>query len=306
MVDIQTATPISRVWFVTGCSSGFGKLFISSIVARGDRVIATARNISALSEFEDRDDVRLMQLDVTQPQSMLNDAVTAAIATFGQIDVLVNNAGYVLSGVWEQVSHSQTLDIFATNVFGPINLSRAVLPHMRARGVGSIVFMSSLAAWLSVAAGGPYSASKCALEGAAESLQKEVKSFGVEVYIVVLGQFRTGILDSSKRKVADAVHSPPEYTAILDRHQSRLEKTNGKQPGDPVQAVERIFDVVRHEGYMAGKKSMPLRIVLGSDAMDIVRGQCQGMLNDLQEERYLGESTDFPIPGEEVAIERYA
>lgn len=103
MVHTQTAKPISRVWFVTGCSSGFGKLFISSIVARGDRVIATARNISALSEFEDRDDVRMMQLDVAQPQSVLNDAVTAAIAIFGQIDVLVNNAGYVLSGVWEQV-----------------------------------------------------------------------------------------------------------------------------------------------------------------------------------------------------------
>lgn len=122
---------------------------------------------------------------------------------------------------------------------------------------------------------------------------------------MVLGQFRTGILDSSKRKVADPVDSPPEYSAILDRHQSRLEKTNGKQPGDPVQAVERILDVVRHEGYMAGKKDMPLRIVLGSDAMDVVRSQCQGMLNDLQEERYLGESTDFPILDKEVAIERY-
>ena len=204
------------------------------------------------------------------------------------------------------------MDLFNTNVLGPLNLTRSILPHMRARKAGSIVFMSSLAAWLGIAAGGPYSASKFALEGknqikspnslpwlmthetgAVESLQREVESFGVEVLLVVLGLFRTGILSPAKRNMSRLVKPIPEYYAIYEALQYRLVQADGNQPGDPVQAVERIVDVVRYEGYMAGRQKMPLRIVFGSDVMGTIRGQCQEILDAVAEQEEHGKSTDF-------------
>ncbi|KAJ5753587.1 Glucose/ribitol dehydrogenase [Penicillium nucicola] len=286
-----------RVWLITGCSSGFGKLFVSLLLARGDRVIATARDISTLSEFAHRDDVKLLQLNVTDSQDALNRKISEAVAIFGQIDVLVNNAGYVLSGVWEELSQPQILDQFNTNVFGPLNLTRALLPHMRARQSGTVIFMSSIAGWRGVAVGGPYSASKFALEGAAESLQKEIVPFGIDVHLAVLGQFRTDILAADRRKSGRGINSIQGYDDAVDAFQTRLAQTNGKQPGDPAQAVQRILDLVRREGHFAAQRQIPFRIFLGSDAVDIVRGECQDMLSELQAQEELGKSTDYSDTG---------
>ncbi|KAJ5339175.1 Glucose/ribitol dehydrogenase [Penicillium brevicompactum] len=287
-----------RVWFITGCSSGFGKTFVSSILARGNRVIATARNIDALSEFADRDNVKLLELDITHSQNYLNEIILKAITFFGQIDVLINNAGYVLTGTMEEISQSQLLDQFNANVFGPLNLTRAVLPHMRERRSGTIIFMSSIAAWRGVSVGGPYSASKFALEGSVESLQKEIASFGINVHLAVLGQFRTDILAAHRRQSVRDTNSIRDYDDAVEMFQNRLEETNGKQPGDPLQAVERILDVVRREGYFEDQMEIPLRIVLGSDAVDIVRDECQKMLGDLERQEQLARSTDYPGPAE--------
>ncbi|KAJ6092311.1 Glucose/ribitol dehydrogenase [Penicillium canescens] len=291
-----------RVWLITGCSSGFGKLFVSATIARGDRVIATARDVSTLREFAQCDNVKLLQLNVTDSQDALDNKISEAIAMFGQIDVLVNNAGYVLYGVWEELSQSQIVDQFNTNIFGPLNLTRALLPHMRARQHGTVLFMSSIAGWKGVAVGGPYSASKFALEGAVESLQKEIESFGVNVHLAVLGQFRTDILAADRRKSGRGINSIQEYDAAVDAFQNRLEQTNRKQPGDPSQAVERILDLVRCEGYFAAQQDLPLRIVLGSDAVEIVRGECEDMLSDLRNQEDLGKSTDYPGTGQ---VQRY-
>lgn len=165
MSNTSVSAPHPLVWLITGCTSGFGHLFISAILARGDKVIATARNTSSLADYASNENVRLLQLDVTDPQDALDSKAAAATEYFGEVDVLVNNAGYVLSGVWEEVSHEELIDQFNTNFFGHINVTRAFLPHMRTRQSGTIVFMSSIAGWLGVAAGGPYSASKFALEG---------------------------------------------------------------------------------------------------------------------------------------------
>ncbi|KAJ5515010.1 Glucose/ribitol dehydrogenase [Penicillium fimorum] len=291
-----------RVWFITGCSSGFGKIFVSAILASGDRVIATARDITTLSDFAHCDNVKLLELDITESQDSLNENVSKAIAMFGHIDVLINNAGYVLSGVLEELSQSQILDQFNTNVFGPLNLTRAVLPHMRARQSGTIIFMSSIAAWKGVAVGGPYSASKFALEGFVESLQKEVAPFGVNLHLAVLGQFRTDILSANRRQSGRGVNSICDYDAAVDAFQSRLEQTNGKQPGDPTQAVERIMDLIYRRGHFIGQEELPLRIVLGSDAVAIVRGECQQMLNDLERQEQFGTSTDYQGTAE---VEKY-
>ncbi|KAJ5958502.1 Glucose/ribitol dehydrogenase [Penicillium vulpinum] len=282
-----------RVWFITGCSSGFGKIFVPAILAWGDRVVATARDIRTLSDFAEYDNVKLLELDITDSQHSLNENVSKAIAMFGHIDVLVNNAGYVLYGVLEELSQSQILDQFNTNVFGPLNLTRAVLPHMRSRQSGTIIFMSSIAAWKGVAVGGPYSASKFALEGFVESLQKEVAPLGINSHLVVLGQFRTDILSAHRRQSGRGIDSIRDYDAAANAFQSRLEQTNGKQPGDPTQAVERIMDLVYHRGYFAGQQELPLRIVLGSDAVAIIRDECQKTLNDLKKQEQFGASTDY-------------
>ncbi|KAE8345035.1 hypothetical protein BDV24DRAFT_148475 [Aspergillus arachidicola] len=282
-----------KVWCVTGCSSGFGREFISAITARGDKVIATARDINTLTEYTNHDNIRLMQLDVTAPKEVLKEVVDKAISIFGHVDILINNAGYVLSGVWEESSQSQVVSQFQTNVFGPLELTSVFLPHMRSRGRGTVIFMSSVAGWLGVAVGGPYSASKFALEGAAESLQKEVQQFGVNVHLAVLGQFRTNILNPERRKTGRPAQSIRQYDDMINAFQSRLERTDGAQIGDPSQAVQRILDAVYRTGYFAGNRTIPLRIVLGSDAMDIVRAKCQAMLDDLKEQENVGKSTDF-------------
>ncbi|KAJ5518226.1 Glucose/ribitol dehydrogenase [Penicillium expansum] len=290
------------VWFITGCSSGFGKIFVSAILAQGDRVIATARNINSLSDFAHSENVKLLELDITDSQHALNEKVSKAIAMFGQIDVLVNNAGYVVSGVLEELSQSQILDQFNTNVFGPLNLTRAVLPHMRSRQSGTVIFMSSIAGWKGVAVGGPYSASKFALEGFVESLQKEVEPFGLNLHLAVLGQFRTDILSANRRQSGRAVNSIRDYDTVIDAFQTRLEHTNGKQPGDPAQAVERIMDLVYRRGHFAGQQELPLRIVLGSDAVALVRDQCEQMLSDLKKQEQFGSSTDYPTTD---GVEKY-
>ncbi|KAJ5823882.1 Glucose/ribitol dehydrogenase [Penicillium robsamsonii] len=308
-----------RVWFITGCSSGFGNIFVSAILASGDRVIATARDISTLSDFAHCDNVKVLELDITDSQDSLDENVSKAIAMFGHIDVLVNNAGYVLYGVLEELrcgillcvtlwflgplvdfcllcyinSQSQILNQFNTNFFGPLNLTRAVLPHMRSRQSGTVIFMSSIAAWKGVAVGGPYSASKFALEGFVESLKKEVAAFGVNLHLAVLGQFRTDILSAHRRQSGRGANSIRDYDAAVYAFKNRLEQTNGKQPGDPTQAVERIMDLVYRRGHFAGQEELPLRIVLGSDAVAIVRGECQQMLNDLKKQEEYGRSTDY-------------
>ncbi|KAL2834557.1 hypothetical protein BJY01DRAFT_224307 [Aspergillus pseudoustus] len=286
----------SRVWLITGCTSGFGKLFVSAIVARGDKVIATARNISTLEEFRDIPHVRLLDIDVTATQDELNGKATETLSLFGRVDLLVNNAGYVLSGAWEELTHEQVLHQFQTNFFGQMNITRAFLPHMRSRGSGTIIFMSSIAGWLGVAAGGPYSASKFALEGAVESLQKELLPLGIQVHLAVLGQFRTNILAQDRRRVPRSDPPIDAYNTFVDILSRRQEETNGKQPGDPVLAVERILDVVRRERSMAGKE-IGLRIVLGSDAQKIIRDQCLETLRDLDQFSELSQSTDFPDAG---------
>ncbi|CEL10325.1 hypothetical protein ASPCAL13446 [Aspergillus calidoustus] len=296
MSDNSSSHNRPRVWLITGCTSGFGKLFVSAIVARGDKVIATARNVSALDEFRDTPNVRLLNLDVTATQDELNATAATALELFGGVDVLVNNAGYVLSGAWEELTHEQVLHQFQTNFFGQMNVTRVFVPHMRCRGSGTIIFMSSIAGWLGVAAGGPYSASKFALEGAAESLQKELSPLGIQVHLAVLGQFRTNILAEGRRQIPRSTPVIDGYNPVIETLTRRQEETNGKQPGDPVRAVERILDVVRREGSVAGKE-VGLRIVLGSDAQYIIRDQCLNTLRDLDQFEEFSRSTDFPGAG---------
>ncbi|KAH9214481.1 hypothetical protein DL95DRAFT_149961 [Leptodontidium sp. 2 PMI_412] len=294
MSVLKASSRIPKVWLVTGCSTGFGRSLVSAILARGDKVIASARKTSDLGYVENNPNARALQLDVTTSEDTIRQKVEEAIGGFGGIDVLVNNAGYVLSGVWEEVTHEDTLKQFETNVFGALKLTRCLLPHMRAKKSGVIMFMSSIAGWHGVGAGGPYSSSKFALEGAVECLQKEIGPLGIRTHLLVFGQFRTNILDPNKKGDNLNPSSIKDYNAIKNELAERHETTNGKQPGNPELASERILDIACGENLTAQQlQKLPLRIPIGSDAIDIMRRKCRETLESIESWKDFASSTDF-------------
>ncbi|KAH6682827.1 hypothetical protein B0J14DRAFT_132787 [Halenospora varia] len=295
----------ARVWLVTGCSTGFGRSFVPAILARGDKVIATARRISDLDYIEGNENARALQLDVTAPEDIIRQKTKQAISEFGKIDVLVNNAGYVLSGVWEEVRPEETLRQFETNVFGALKLTRCLLPHMRSRRSGIIFFMSSISGWHGVGAGGPYSSSKFALEGAAECLQKETNHLGIRTHLLVIGQFRTNILNANKKIDKLSPSGIPDYEGIKQELAERHASTDGLQPGNPMLAVERILDIARSENLTETQlRNLPLRIPLGSDAIDVMRKKGQETLESIKDWDEFASSTDFPTAST-TAIPKY-
>ncbi|GFF27394.1 uncharacterized oxidoreductase YusZ, partial [Aspergillus udagawae] len=200
------------VWLVTGCSSGFGRVFVEQILARGDRVIATARRAESIEDLSSGGPA-VLQLDVTSDQDNLNQTMAKAIAIYGHIDVLVNNAAYVAVGAWENVSDEEFRANFDTNVFGVLKVTKALLPHFRQRRSGTTVFISSRSGWYGNPLVGPYSGTKFALEGQisrlVESLWRETEPLGLRTLLIEPGRFRTLLLSSSNLKVAQS--SIPEY-----------------------------------------------------------------------------------------------
>ncbi|PSN68624.1 NAD(P)-binding protein [Corynespora cassiicola Philippines] len=296
--DASQMSAQSWVWLVTGCSSGLGRHLVGAILARGDRVIATARrhqDLDYLSDLEgSKERVHRVTLDVTEPYDQVRTKLEKAADHFGSIDVLVNNAGFVLSGVWEETSDEELHRQFETNFFGAIRVTRCVLPYMRSARSGVILFMGSISGWYGVGAGGPYSASKFAIEGAAECLSKETSHLGIRTHVLVLGQFRTDILKQDRKS---GILHPTEicdYHGIKNEMDKRHTQTNGKQPGDPRIAAERIVDLARLEDFSEEKKSsLPLRIPLGSDALEIIRLKCHQTLESLGPWEHFAQSTDF-------------
>ncbi|KAH6663993.1 hypothetical protein F5X68DRAFT_217993 [Plectosphaerella plurivora] len=294
----------SRVWLITGCSSGFGRELVLAASACGDRVIATARRIADLEYCQSLSNVRRLELDVTTSQADLDAKVHEAVKEFGRLDVLVNNAGYVLSGVWEELSQEQIQAQFDTLVFGPLKLTRSVLPHMRSQKSGSVLFMGSISGWHGVAGGGPYSAAKFALEGAVECLSKETQQLGISVHILVLGQFRTSILELTKKKAElDPARGEVCYASIKAEMARIHAATTGAQPGDPVRASERIVELA-HRALNGGVAAagMPIRIPIGSDAVQVMRSKCERTLASLNEWEAFASSSDFP---EKAAVPTY-
>ncbi|KAM0199333.1 hypothetical protein ACHAQD_009550 [Fusarium lateritium] len=285
-----------KVWLISGCSRGLGRNIMTEALARGDKVIATSRRSSDLAYIKDNANVKVLSLDVTSTQEVLDQVVQEAISAFGAIDVLINNAGYVLSGPWEQLSSDEIKQEFNTNLFGAINLTRSVLPHMRRRRSGVILFMGSISGWHSVAAGGAYSATKFALEGAAESLSKEVGSLGIRVHILVLGRFRTDILNAENKKGTLSSQSDfQDYDTVKKELADVQEASRGLQPGDPVKAAERIVDVARLENLTKEQQqNMPLRIPLGAEATSVMRKKAHETLSLLEDWSDFAGSADYP------------
>lgn len=249
----------SRVWFITGCSKGFGHVFADLLARAGEQVFATARDVSTLQDLQAAHPgrIRVGALDITRPEQ-IECAVQEALRAFGRIDVLLNNAGFGVIGPIEAISDAQTRAIFDTNFFGTLNVTRAVLPHLRARRSGHIFQMSSSHAW----GGGPgiglYSASKCALEGATEALAREVTPLGIRVTILQPGPYKTDFLGSGLQRAERPIE---DYAAITQGVEAAVDAYHGKQPGDAAGIVPAMLAVL-------DSATPPLRLLLGQVATE--------------------------------------
>lgn len=202
MTAITSSIATPRVWFITGSSLGFGRALAEAVLARGERVVATARSAQRVADLQDRYPERALavRLDVTDP-SQAQAAFDAALATFGRIDVVVNNAGYGLFGALEELPDEQVRDLFETNVFGVLNVTRAALSHLRRQRSGHIVQISSLSGVAGAVAGeGAYAATKGAVEGLSEVLAREIAHLGIRVTIIEPGPFRTDFAAAATAK----------------------------------------------------------------------------------------------------------
>ena len=276
-------TQQSRVWFITGCSTGFGRALTEAVLEQGEIVVATARQPDKLNDLVLKYGNRILAvpLDVTQSLD-IQTAVSQAIATFGRIDVLVNNAGYGVFGAVEEVSDADVRQQFETNVYGALDVTRAVLPHLRRQRLGHILNISSSGGFIGFAGAGIYCASKFAMEGWSEALAKEVAALGIHVTIVEPGAFRTafnGTLVSPNQTIAD-------YATTSGQMLQWLQQMNGQQPGDPHKAALAMIQAVNHS-------NPPLRLVLGADTLEAFHAKLEAISTDLADWKDISVNTAF-------------
>ncbi|MCZ4519117.1 oxidoreductase [Rhodococcus ruber] len=270
----------SRVWLITGASSGFGREFVRAALDAGDRVVATARDVADL-EGPEGDRLLHARLDVTDQESV-DSAVARALGRFGRIDVLVNNAGYGLLGAFEEIDDRQFRDNVDVNFFGPLAVTRAVLPSMRARRRGHIVQMSSVIGVVPGPGGTAYAGSKFALEGFSEALADEVRHLGIGVTIVEPGPFRT---DASGRSMQWGTPLD-DYAGLIGPARTAFEATHGKQAGDPRRGADAVLAAISSD-------APPLRLPLGATSFEWIETYLQDRLDRVREVRPMGSDTDY-------------
>lgn len=276
----------SPVWFITGCSTGFGRELAKLVLARGWRAVVTARKVEQVADLVEEtggQQAFAVKLDVTDAQQIA-EAVGQAEAHFGRIDVLVNNAGYGYLAAVEEGEDEEVRKIFETNFFGLVNLTNAVLPGMRKRRSGHIVNVSSIGGLLGFAATGYYHATKFAVEGLSESLAAELKPLGISVTIVEPGPFRT---DWSGRSIIESEKRIADYDETAGKRREQTHERSGKQQGDPVRGSEAIIKAVTSE-------NPPLRLLLGKPGHDLVVKKVEGMLAEFEAWKDTTLSADFP------------
>ncbi|KAL2220181.1 short chain dehydrogenase [Thermoascus aurantiacus ATCC 26904] len=266
-----------RVWFITGCSTGFGRELALQVLQRGDRVIATARKASSLEELEAAG-AKVLVLDVTASLDTLKQIAVTAHGFYGRIDVLVNNAGYVASGSIEELTPEETFSQFNTNVFSLLNVNRAFLPYLRAQRSGVIANISSIAGW----AGTPGVSMYCA---------NELAEFGIKVTSIEPGYFRSNILAESNRSVAKNIIQDYEGDTAARRGVAFHNRVNLKQQGDVVKGCRVIIDVLTQSGAAEGRE-IPIRLVLGADAYGAVKSKCESTIALLDEWKDITTPTD--------------
>ncbi|MBY8821938.1 oxidoreductase [Sphingomonas colocasiae] len=274
-----------KTWFITGASRGFGARIAELALARGDAVVATARNPQRVTErLGTHSRLLAIALDVTD-EAQAKAAADAAIARFGRIDILLNNAGFGLLGAVEEATAGDVERLYRTNVFGLLNVTRAVLPHMRARRSGRILNISSIGGYRAGPGFGVYSSSKFAVEGLSESLHAELAPLGIHVTVVEPGYFRTDFLDATSLSVSP--HAIADYAGTAGAVRARAAGLNHAQPGDPDRLARVLVE-------FADAPNPPVRLPLGSDTVAAIEAKHLSDAAILAQWRPVSISTDFP------------
>ena len=279
------ASSETPVWFITGCSTGFGRELARLILARGWRAVVTAREASRVEDLAQAVEDRALplSLDVTRPDQ-IDAAVRAAVDRFGRVDVLVNNAGYGYQSSIEEGDEAEIRAQFDANVFGLFALTRAVLPLMRAQRSGHVVNVTSVAGMIGFAASGYYAASKHAVEGWSDSLAAEVAPLGIKVTCVEPGPFRTDWAGRSLKQ------TPSRIADYADTAGKRLDATrgvSGVQPGDPVRAAEAMIAITQ-------EAAPPRHLVLGAYGYNAVTERLRARLAEIESRREVSLAADYP------------
>ncbi len=273
-----------KTWFITGASRGFGALVTELALSNGNNVVATARNPKTITDrFGTHPNLMPISLDVTNEQQA-ETAAREAIARFGRIDVLLNNAGFGLMGAVEEASAAEVEAVYRTNVFGLLNVTRAILPHMRKARSGRILNISSIGGYRGAAGFGVYSSTKFAVEGISEALHDELAPLGIHVTVIEPGYFRTDFLDSTSLSVSTNIIA--DYAATAGMVRTVATDLSHNQPGDPKKLAAVLLD-------FADAANPPLRLPLGSDTVAAIEDKHRKDAAILSEWRSVSISTDF-------------
>ncbi|KAL7823182.1 NAD(P)-binding protein [Trichoderma gracile] len=295
------------VWFITAASSGFGRAIALAALRRGHTVVATARNPSRIADLAGAG-AHTLPYDVTSPLPVARDLAERVFAQHGRVDYLINAAGYILEGSIEEASPEEVLAAFDTNVFGAMRTIQAFLPHMRAQqpavvtagendeGVrGVVATFGSLGSWRGPPSAGVYAMTKWACSALAETLAVELEPFRIKATVIEPGYFRTGFLNPSARVSTRArLEAYEDEGTPTGRARRGIVATDGRQLGDVSKGAEVVVDVLTGTGVARGK-SLPVRVVLGSDAEAVVRNKIEATGRILDEWSEVIRSTDAPL-----------
>ncbi|HEY2039933.1 MAG TPA: oxidoreductase [Edaphobacter sp.] len=274
-----------RTWVITGSSTGFGRLLAEEVLKTGDHVVATARKVEQVSDLEQKypDQALALPLDVTK-QDQVDSAVEKTLERFGRVDVLVNNAGYGVTGAIEEVSDAELEPMYATNVFGLLRVTRAFLPQLRKQKSGYILNLSSIGGLTASPGWGLYQSTKFAVEGLSEALAQEVAPLGIRVTLIEPGPFRTDFLGRSGVEAATRIM---DYSTTADNARRYRSEQHGRQPGDPLKAVQAMIQVVN-------SPNPPLRLLLGAGALKRVQQKIETWQKELAAWEPVTVGADFP------------
>jgi NAD(P)-dependent dehydrogenase (short-subunit alcohol dehydrogenase family) len=282
---------MAKVWLITGSSRGLGRRLAEAVLASGDSLVATARDVSRLADLQSQygDRIRVATLDVTD-QAAAQRAVQIACDSFGTLDILVNNAGFGYVAPFEQASPADIRSQFETNFFGVVNMTQAVLPLMRGKRAGHIINVSSVGGRMGIPGFSVYQAAKWAVSGLTESLAQEAKSFGVNVIAIEPGGMLTDWADVAGSQVPELL---PEYQSSVGLLAQLIVSHKDQVPGDPVRISDVILEIARHE-------NLPAHLLLGSDALQFFEQADSERAKAAERWREVSLSTDRlygkPIP----------
>jgi len=274
-----------KVWFITGCSTGFGRELAKHLLENDYRVVVTARDADKVDDLVkiNKENALAINLDVTD-KAQVAHAVAKAEEHFGAIDVLVNNAGFGYFGAIEESDEAEVRSMFETNFWGLAEMTRAVLPKMREEKSGTIVNISSIGGLVGFPGVGFYNATKFAVNGFSEALQKEVAPLGIKVITVEPSGFRT---DWAGRSANDATNKIEDYAETAGANQAAIRGYSGNQPGDPVRAAKAIVEAVE-------SANPPLNLLLGRAALKNARLKLETLKQDFDAWAEVTEGADFP------------